>query len=54
MQDDLDCPYCGEIETMEHLYFGCEYYSELQWTDLGRYITGYVLYMTNLTHHALN
>ena len=42
MLDDLDCPYYGEIETMEHLYFGCEYYSELQWTDLGKYITGYI------------
>ena len=42
MRDDPDCPYCGETETMEHLYFGCENYSELQWTDLGRYITSYI------------
>ena len=30
MREDPDCPYCAEVETMEHLYFGCKLYSELQ------------------------
>ena len=27
---------------MEHLYLGCEFYSELQWIDLCKYITQYI------------
>ena len=42
MREDPDCPYCAEVETMEHLYFGCEFYSELQWVDLCKYITQYI------------
>ena len=54
MRDDPDCLYCGEIETMEHLYFGYEYYSKLQWTDLGKYRTSQVISKTNSIHLALN
>ena len=42
MREDPDCPYCAEVETMEHLYLGCELYSELQWIDLCKYITQYI------------
>ena len=42
MREDPDCPYCAEVETMEHLYFGCELYSELQWIALCKYITQYI------------
>ena len=42
-----DCPYCGDVETMEHLYFGCKMYSELQWMDLGKYITQYIRQTTD-------
>ena len=42
MREDMDCPYCAEVETMKHLYFGCELYSELQWIDFCKYITQYI------------
>ena len=42
MREDPDCPYCADVETMEHPYFGCELYSELQWIDLRKYITQYI------------
>jgi len=33
------CPYCEETETMEHLYYACEKYSELQWIGIAAIIS---------------
>ena len=38
----LGSDHCAEVETMEHLYFGCELYSELQWIDLCKCTTQYI------------
>ena len=39
MRNNPDCDYCGEIETMEHLYYGCENFAKNQWLDLSRLLT---------------
>ena len=39
MRDNPNCQYCGEIETMEHMYYGCENFAEKQWLDLSHYLT---------------
>ena len=38
---------------MEHLCFGCELYSELQWIGLGKYKTQYIQQTTDLTCHEI-
>ena len=39
MRINPDCQYCGEVETMEHMYYGCENFVEKQWLDLSGYLT---------------
>ena len=39
MRNDPDCQYCGEVETMEHMYYGSENFAENQWLYLSRYLT---------------
>jgi len=30
-REDDQCRFCGETETMEHMYYLCQHYSNLQW-----------------------
>ena len=39
MRNDPDCQYCGEVETMEQMNYGCEKFGKKQWLDLSRYLT---------------
>ena len=39
MAESDGCPYCEETETMEHLYYACEKYSELQWIEIAARIS---------------
>jgi len=34
ISDTDNCPYCGQLETMEHMYYSCDNYSELQWYEI--------------------
>ena len=36
---NMNCQYCGKIETMEHMHYGCENFEGKQWLDLSRYLT---------------
>ena len=37
-----NCKYCNQIETMEHMLYGCLNYSNLQWEVWGKTITTYL------------
>ena len=39
MSEDPNCPFCEQIETMEHLLMDCERYSNKIWTILSRSYT---------------
>ncbi len=39
MRLDPNCKRCGKVETMEHLLYECEYYSELLWNRLANILT---------------
>jgi hypothetical protein len=41
MAESANCEYCAEIETMEHLIYGCENYSALVWNELSAVATEY-------------
>ena len=38
LANENTCPYCNEIETMEHLLANCDAYSYSRWENLGRTI----------------
>ena len=37
-----NCKYCEQVETMEHMLYGCPNYSNLQWETWGKTITTYI------------
>jgi hypothetical protein len=39
MRPNPDYERCGKVETMEHLLFECEYYTELLWNRLAEILT---------------
>ena len=47
MRTDPDCQYCDEVETMEHMSYGCENFAKKQWLDLSRFLTTLARYKYN-------
>jgi len=39
LMDDSNCPYCGEVETIEHLVLNCDNYSYPLWHMAGKALT---------------